>query len=137
VECVLRNEPVRHRNQQSAPIDPEHDYIETIFYDGRFGSRAGAGIAIRWARSTSLPRNLARTTLRHFFGKFKISKNPTAMLYNCVPTYNTYYIRILCANGFMAFGFGFIGNTAAFYVNFAWFFYKIRYESVCVCVLYI
>lgn len=31
VECVLRNEPVRHRNRQSAPIDPEHDYIETFF----------------------------------------------------------------------------------------------------------
>jgi hypothetical protein len=31
VECVLRNEPVRHRNRQSAPIDPKHDYIETFF----------------------------------------------------------------------------------------------------------
>lgn len=50
-----------------------------------------------------------------------------------MPTYDTYYniIRILCANGFMAFDFGFIGNTAAFYVNFAWFFYK-RYKNVCV-----
>lgn len=31
MECVLRNEPVRHRNRQSAPNDAEHDYIETLF----------------------------------------------------------------------------------------------------------
>jgi len=48
-----------------------------------------------------------------------------------MPSYNTYYIiRILCANGFMAFDFG---NTVAFYVDFAWFFYN-KYKSVCVCV---
>lgn len=27
VECVLRNEPVRHRNRQSAPFDPEHEHF--------------------------------------------------------------------------------------------------------------
>lgn len=29
--------------------------------------------------------------------------------------------------------FGFIGNTVAFYVDFAWFFYN-KYKRVCVCV---
>lgn len=30
MECVVRNEPVRHRNQQLAPIDPNNDYQKTI-----------------------------------------------------------------------------------------------------------
>lgn len=29
MECVVRNEPVRHRNQQLAPIDPKYDHIKT------------------------------------------------------------------------------------------------------------
>lgn len=35
------------------------------FYDRHFGSRAGAGAAVRRTRSTSRPRNLARTTAQN------------------------------------------------------------------------
>lgn len=30
MECVVRNEPVRHRNQQLAPIDPKYYYTKNL-----------------------------------------------------------------------------------------------------------
>ena len=56
---------------------PEHDYIilKHIFDNRRFGPRAGAGTAVRWARSTSRPRNLDRTTSRHL-NELKIVYRP-------------------------------------------------------------
>lgn len=57
MECVVRNEPVRHRNQQLAPIDPNNDDQKTIFFckltKHTFGIRADARIAIQIERLTS------------------------------------------------------------------------------------
>lgn len=76
---------------------PEHDYISKhIFYNRRFGPRAGAGTAVRWTRPTSRPRNLDRTTSRHLTELKPIVYRPHC---NCVvylqPHAYTYIIHII------------------------------------------